>query len=111
MSTRSLNVSTRTSYGKTSLGRLSARGAEQVIAWLRASPSAPHQVKALELVADRDRVALGVHDPTRQELAGVELHGQLFTVFTVRDGQIVHLRDHAHRSEALNDAGLEHEWR
>jgi ketosteroid isomerase-like protein len=68
-------------------------------------------VDALELVADRDHVVLGVHDQTRQELAGVELHGHLFTVFTVRDGQIVHLRDHAHRSEALSDAGLEHEWR
>jgi limonene-1,2-epoxide hydrolase len=92
-------------------GSVACHGRDQVLAWLRASPSYPHQVDALELVADRDRVVLGVHDQTRQELAGVELHGQLFTVFTVRDGQIVHLRDHAHRSEALNDAGLECEWR
>jgi hypothetical protein len=68
-------------------------------------------VDALELVANRDHVVLGVHDPTRQELAGVQLDGRLFTVFTVSDGQIVHLRDHAHRSEALSDAGLEYEWR
>jgi hypothetical protein len=36
---------------------------------------------------------------------------QLFTDFTVRDGQLVQLRDHAHRSEALSDRGLDFEWR
>jgi ketosteroid isomerase-like protein len=92
-------------------GSVACQGRDQVLAWLRASPSRPHQVDALELVANRDHVVLGVHDPKRQELAGVELHGQLFTVFTVRDGQIVHLRDRAHRAEALSDAGLDHQWR
>jgi hypothetical protein len=30
----------------------------------------------------------------------------------VREGQIVHLHDHAHRAEAMADAGLEQwEWR
>jgi ketosteroid isomerase-like protein len=92
-------------------GSVACEGRDEVLAWLRASPSSPHQVDALELVANRDHVVLGVHDPTRQELAGVQLDGRLFTVFTVSDGQIVHLRDHAHRSEALSDAGLEYEWR
>jgi limonene-1,2-epoxide hydrolase len=92
-------------------GSVACQGYDQVLAWLRAGPSNPHQVDALELVADREHVVLGVHDQTRQELAGVELHGQLFTVFTVRDRQIVHLRDHAHRSEALSDAVLDYQWR
>jgi hypothetical protein len=92
-------------------GSVACQGRDQVLAWLRASPSRPHQVEGLELVAGRDHVVLGVHDETRQELAGVELHGQLFTVFTVRDGQIVHLRDRARRAEALSDAGLDYEWR
>jgi hypothetical protein len=48
--------------------------------------------------------------PARQELAGVHLEGQLFTVFTVRDGQIVHLGDHAHRADALTQAGLDFQW-
>ena len=89
---------------------VACQGRDQVLAWLRASPSRPHQVHALELIANRDHVVLGVHDQTRHELAGVELHGQLFTVFTLRDGQIVHLRDHAQRSEALSDAELQYEW-
>jgi hypothetical protein len=47
----------------------------------------------VELAKERARL--------RQELAGVQLDGQLFTVFTIRDGQIVHLHDHAHRAEDL----------
>jgi ketosteroid isomerase-like protein len=69
----------------------------------------PH---ALELVGSESHVVLGMHDESREELAGVELHGRLFTVFTVRDGQIVQLRDYAHRAEALAAAGHgDHEWR
>src|SRR5262245_36159853 len=92
-------------------GSVVCQGRDQVLAWLRVSPSRPPEVDALELVANGEHVILGVHDETRQELAGVELRGQLFTVFTVREGQIVHLRDRARRSEALSDARLEHEWR
>jgi hypothetical protein len=51
-----------------------------------------------------------VRNHASQELAGVQLDGQLFTVFTVRD-QIVHLRDHAHRAAALADAGFDYQWR
>jgi hypothetical protein len=38
----------------------------------------------------------------------VQLDAQLFTVFTLRDGRIVHLRDRARRTEALSDAGLDY---
>jgi hypothetical protein len=54
---------------------------------------------------------LAVRNHASQELAGVQLDGQLFTVFTVRDRQIVHLRDHAHRAAALADAGFDYQWR
>src|SRR6266508_7006282 len=92
-------------------GGLACEGREQVLAWLRAARDQPTDVDALELLADDDRAVLGVRNHARQELAGVRLDGQLFTVFTLRDGQIVHLRDHAHRAEALSDAGLDHQWR
>jgi hypothetical protein len=69
-------------------------------------------VDSLELLADADHAVLGVRNHARQELAGVQLDGQLFTVFTLRDGQIVHVHDHAHRSDALTEAGLsDYEWR
>jgi ketosteroid isomerase-like protein len=92
-------------------GGVACEGREQVLDWLRAAPSQPTDVDALELLADADQVVFGVRNHARQELAGVQLHGELFTVFTVREGQIVHLRDHAHRADALADAGLDHEWR
>jgi limonene-1,2-epoxide hydrolase len=93
-------------------GSVACRGREQVLAWLRARPARPHQVDALELVANHDHVVLGVHDDHANSFSGVELHGQLFTVFAVRDGQIVQLRDHAQRANALVEAGRsDHQWR
>jgi hypothetical protein len=82
-----------------------------VLAWLRAAPAQAPQVDALELLADADHVMLGVRNHARQELSGVQLDGQLFVVFALRRGQIVHLRDHAHRADALADAGLDYQWR
>ena len=92
-------------------GGLACEGREQVLAWLRAAPVESAEVDALELLADADHAVLGVRNHARQELAGVQLNGQLFTVFTLRDGQIVHLRDHAHRTDALSDARLDYQWR
>jgi ketosteroid isomerase-like protein len=93
-------------------GAPACEGREQVLAWLRSAPAQIPQVEALELLADDDHAVLGVRDHARHERAGVRLDGQLFTVFTLRDGQIVHLRDHAHRAEALADAGRDdYQWR
>jgi ketosteroid isomerase-like protein len=92
-------------------GGVACQGREQVLAWLRAAPAQPTDVDALELLADDGHVVLGIRNHARQALAGVRLDGQLFTVFTLRDGQIVHLHDHAHRADALADAGLDYHWR
>src|SRR5262245_28177569 len=93
-------------------GGLACTGREQVLAWLRAARARPTDVDALELLADADHAVLGVRNHARQELAGVQLDGQLFTVFTLREGQILHLRDHVHRADALADAGLDgYQWR
>jgi limonene-1,2-epoxide hydrolase len=93
-------------------GAVACEGREQVLAWLRAAPTRRAQVDALELLADDDHAVLGVRNHVRQELAGVQLAGQLLTVFTLREGRIEHLRDHAHREDALADAGFdEYRWR
>ena len=93
-------------------GAAACEGRGQVLTWLRAAPAQPPQVDALELLASDDRAMLGVRNHARQELAGVQLDGQLFTVFTLREGQIVQLRDHASRADALAEAGLaDHRWR
>jgi hypothetical protein len=64
------------------------------------------QVEALQLLAGDDCVVLAIRDRGLRELAGVELDGQLFLVFTLRDGRIAHFRDYARRADALDDAGL-----
>jgi len=93
-------------------GGLACEGREQVLAWLRAARDEPADVDALEVLADDDHAVLGVRNRARQELTGVQLDGQLFTVFRLREGQIVHLRDHADRHDALADAGLDdYQWR
>ena len=65
-----------------------------------------YTVEALELSASDDKVVLGVRNPQRTEIAGVQLDGQLFTVFTLDNGKIIRLHDYAHRDEALREAGL-----
>ena len=93
-------------------GGIACDGRAQLLAWLRAAPAQPTDVDALELLANDDHVMLGVRNHARQELAGLQLDGQLFTVFTLRDSQIVRLHDHAHRADALAEAALaDYQWR
>ena len=62
-------------------------------------------VRALELVAGDDAVALGVRSPELDAIGDVPLDGQLFNVFTVREGRIASIQDYATRAEALRAAG------
>jgi ketosteroid isomerase-like protein len=63
------------------------------------------EVEAIELIGRGDKVVLGVRTPELQEVAGVQLHGQVFNVITLRDGKIVHIHDYARREEAVRAAG------
>jgi hypothetical protein len=60
-----------------------------------------HGVEALELVATEQKVMLGVRSTQLQEVGGVPLGGQIFQVFTLRDGIIVRVDEYERRSEAL----------
>lgn len=73
---------------------------EDVREMLRESIDENMDVVALEILATGDCAVLGVRSPQLQELAGVALGGQLFNVFTIEDGQIVHVHDYASRAEA-----------
>jgi SnoaL-like protein len=94
-------------------GGLACNGREQALAWLRAAPNELREVDAVELLANEQHVMLGVRNHARHELAGVDLEdGQSFNVLTIRDGQIVRLRGHIHRDDALADAGInDYRWR
>jgi ketosteroid isomerase-like protein len=88
-------------------GDVGCEGREQVLEWLRQAQPESAEVDALELRANDSNVVLAVRDRARPEIAGIQLDGQLFTVFKIRDGQIVHLHDHAHRADALAAAGVD----
>ena len=59
--------------------------------WPRAAPQERHRVNALEFVVSDTHAVLGIANAALQELAGVKLDGQLYVVFTIRDGQIAYI--------------------
>lgn len=65
-------------------GGVACEGREQVLAWLRVAPSQPTDVDALDLLAGADHAVLGVCNHARQELAGVQLDGQLWSSRSAR---------------------------
>jgi ketosteroid isomerase-like protein len=60
---------------------------------------------AMELVAGDGTVVLGVRSPELTDIGDVPLEGQLFNVFTVRNGRIASIQDYARRGDALAAAG------
>ena len=86
---------------------------EAVREMLAESLSDDIEVQHLEVIAGEEHAMLGVRSPQLQELAGVQLNGQLFNVFTIEEGRIVAVRDFAVRAEAQAAAGLEElgSWR
>jgi hypothetical protein len=60
----------------------------------------PH-VDGIELLADHNRVLLGVRGPDFTERFGVPLEGAIYTVFTVRENLIVTIEAFAERETAL----------
>jgi hypothetical protein len=86
---------------------------EEAMELLREQQREEHGVEALELVATEEKVVLGVRSTQLQEVGGVPLGGQIFQVFTLRDGVIVRVDEYERRSEALAAAGAEGrgDWR
>jgi ketosteroid isomerase-like protein len=62
-------------------------------------------VEAIELIGAGDKVVVGVRNAELQEIAGVQFHGQVFNVITLRDGKIVQIEDYTRRGDALKAAG------
>jgi hypothetical protein len=68
---------------------------------LREQQREEHGVEALELVATEEKVVLGVRSTQLQDVGGMPLGGQIFQVFTLRDGLIVRVDEYERRGEAL----------
>jgi len=86
---------------------------EEAMKLLREQQRQEHGVEALELVATEEKVVLGVRSTQLREVGGVPLGGQIFQVFTLREGVIVRVDEYELRGEALAAAEAEGrgEWR
>ena len=85
---------------------LVCHGREEVIDTFRSALKERREIDALEFIRGGDRVVVGVRDPTLTEVAGEPLEGQIFNVFTLRDGRITRIDDYRRRPEALAAAGI-----
>ena len=86
---------------------------EEVIDTFRWGLEERRDIDALEFVRGGERVVMGVRDPSMTEVGGEPLDGQIFNVFTLRDGRITRIDDYRRRSEALAAAGITEDpgWR
>ncbi len=79
-------------------------GREEVVDTFRWGLERRREIDALEFTRGGDQVVLGARGPN----IGPEEEplGQIFNVFTLRDGRIVRIDDYRGRSEALDAAGV-----
>src|SRR6266508_6146168 len=76
-------------------------GPEQVIEMLQEELERRRDVAAMEFIRAGDRVVMGVRGPAMDEVGGEPLGGQIYNVFTLRNGRIVRIEDYRLRAEAL----------
>lgn len=62
-------------------------------------------VERLELIDAGERVVVGLAGPRFSEVPWAPLNGQIYVVYTLRDGRIVRMDDYLSRSQALAAAG------
>ena len=80
-------------------------GRDEVLETFRAGIEERRDVDALEFVRAGDQVVFGARGPSITEVGGEPLEGQIFNVYTLRDGRIAEIHDYRLRSEALAAAG------
>lgn len=62
-------------------------------------------VDRLELIDAGERVVVGLAGPRFREMPWAPRNGQIYMVYTLRDGQIVRMDDYLNRAEAIAAAG------
>jgi ketosteroid isomerase-like protein len=80
-------------------------GSEQVLEVFRRGLEQRREVDALEFTRGGERVVLGARGPSIG-VADEQLGGQIFNVFTLRDGRIVRIDDYRRRAEAFAAVGV-----
>lgn len=88
-------------------------GREEVLDTFRWGLEGRREIDGIEFTRAGEQVVLGVRGQSISEVGGEPLEGQIFNVFTLRDGRIVRIDDYRRRGEALAAAGVTQgaEWR
>jgi ketosteroid isomerase-like protein len=81
-------------------------GRGEVIETFRWGLEQRREIEALEFTRAGEQVVVGARGPSITEVGSEPLGGQIFNVFTLRDGRIVRIVDHRHRAQALAAAGV-----
>jgi ketosteroid isomerase-like protein len=85
---------------------LVCRGREEVVAAFVAQRDRAYEIDSVELIGGNDHVVLGVRVPHLREIAGIEVEGAIFNVFTVAEGKVTRITDYLKRNDALTAAGV-----
>ena len=88
-------------------------GREEVIDTFRWGLEQRREIDALEFTRGGEHVVLGARGPSIDAVEDEPLEGQIFNVFTLRDGRIERIDDYRGRREALTAAGVAEDvdWR
>ncbi|HEX4754972.1 MAG TPA: nuclear transport factor 2 family protein [Candidatus Dormibacteraeota bacterium] len=62
-------------------------------------------VDRLEMIDAGDRVVVGLAGPRFRDVPGTPIDGQIYMVYTLREGRIVRMDDFLSRSDAMKAAG------
>ncbi len=81
-------------------------GREDVLETFRLGLEQRREVDGLEFTRAGDQIVLGARGPSITAVEGEPLRGQIFNIFTLRDGRIVRIDDYRRRAEALAAAGI-----
>src|SRR5207247_7062325 len=81
-------------------------GREEVVNTFRWGLAQRREIDALEFTRGGEQVVLGARGPSIGAVEDALLRGQIFNVFTLREGRIVRIDDYRGRREALAAAGI-----
>ena len=74
-------------------------GREEGLETFRMGLEQRREIDALEFTRGGDHVVLGARGPSMTEVGGEPLGGQIFNVFTLRNGRIMRIDDYRGRAE------------
>jgi hypothetical protein len=88
-------------------------GREQVVETFRWGLEQRREIDTLEFTRGGEQVVLGARGASIDAVEDEPLEGQIFNVFTLRDGRVVRIDDYRGHREALMAAGVaeDADWR